>query len=392
MAAFPRARGCLFDCSRGLWWPISQPPTPLISATAEVEGCLWAQTIPPQADALYRSFFNLRALSQARRLLTQPASRVWNCGESVFAGATLRQWRRGVREWINAPDACRLHGQFWEALGTLLRRSQWNWMPFSHRSDGLYTLSLAFPLSSLCCLTPASRDYLSIKPPAVKFWLCLWGDPTWSNEKRGHNLSRRSRLLPPCGRRSPPAYPLHKTHTNTHHPMCVHTHSGIGVHTHRDIHRDTHTQTHTVTQTHTQTHIHTETDTHTDTHPEQAPVIVSGQVLCHYLRIKREIISPSKPCLWMLAFLHSLGLSSFLLDLSCSLQPSNLFECKTTSYNTEKMSRSYLSWITIQFQVPVTAYPYLEQLNYIYIHTYIHTYIYIYIYISLYVFAIVCPF
>lgn len=226
MTAFPWARGCLFDCSRGRWWPVSQPPTPLISATAEVECSLWAQTLPPQADVLYCSFFNLRALSQ-------PASRAWNCGESVFAGPTLRQWRRGVREWINAPDACRLHGQFWEVLGTLLRRSQWNWMPFSHRSDGLYTLSLAFPLSSLCSLTPASRDYLSIKPPAVKFWLCLWGDPTWSNDvKQWHEAMTKEDIICPGGVDSsslvvddPPQPTRHTKHTPTHTTPCVYTHT-----------------------------------------------------------------------------------------------------------------------------------------------------------------------
>ena len=64
-----------------------------------------------------------------------------------------------------------------------------------------------------------------------------------------------------------------------------------------------------------------------------------GQNTFHNSTGKKKDHLSIKPCLGMLALSHSLGLSSYLLKVSCSLQPSHGLKGKTTSYKTEKMSR-----------------------------------------------------
>ena len=64
-----------------------------------------------------------------------------------------------------------------------------------------------------------------------------------------------------------------------------------------------------------------------------------GSPLCHYFKGKKKDHLFIQLCLGFLALSHNLGLSSYLLNVSCWLQPSHGFKGKTTSYKTEKMSR-----------------------------------------------------
>ena len=69
------------------------------------------------------------------------------------------------------------------------------------------------------------------------------------------------------------------------------------------------------------------------------PLVPPGKPFMSLLKGKKKDHLSIKPCLGMLALSHSLGLSSYLLKVSCSLQPSHGLKGKTTSYKTEKMSR-----------------------------------------------------